>query len=98
LHGKKETFLDDFKDSTDQKEQEANLFACRTLIPDTEFARLKTLNYRRIEVIKRFSQEIGIAPAIVVGRLQHECLLPYKSYTNNLKVKLAWKHEVTGGG
>ena len=78
LHGKKETFLDDFKASTDQKEKDANLFACKALIPDAEFERLKTLRYSNRDVIKRFSGEIGIAPGIVVGRLQHEDLLPYQ--------------------
>jgi len=33
LHGKKETFLDDFETETDPKEQEANRFARRALSP-----------------------------------------------------------------
>ena len=96
--GKKKRSSTTSRSSTDHKEKEANLFACRTLIPDTELARLKTLRYDRIEVIKRFSQEIGIAPAVVVGRLQHEDCLPYRSFMNHLKLKLARKNEATGAG
>ena len=97
LHGKKETFLDDFKENSDQKESEANGFARKALIPDAGFERLKKLSYGKRDVVKTFSEEIGIAPGIVVGRLQHEGLVPYQSFMNNLKVKLAWHKEVSPG-
>ncbi len=92
LHGKKDTFLDDFKPDHDEKEQAANAFASKTLIPDGEFKRLCRLNYRQTEVVKDFALGIGIAPGIVVGRLQHEKLLPH-SHLNALKVKFAWVDE-----
>lgn len=89
LHGRKETFLDDFKPDTDDKEREANAFAANTLIPKSEFDRLKASNHRQAEMIRDFASKIGIAPGIVVGRLQHEGLLPF-THMNGLKVKLNW--------
>ena len=41
-----------------------------------------------------FAAEIGIAPGIIVGRLQHDQLLNYNSELNSLKVKLKWEHAV----
>jgi addiction module HigA family antidote len=96
LHGKKETFLDDFKNDHGDREQEANLFARKTLIADADFERLKGLNFHEAHVIENFSREIGVAPGIVVGRLQHDDLLPYNSSLNRLKLKVAWKHEAGG--
>jgi HTH-type transcriptional regulator / antitoxin HigA len=88
LHGKKETFLDDFKGDGNDRERQANEFAARTLIPDAHYRRLLALSYRREEVLSGFAAEIGIAPGIVVGRLQHDHLLEYNSALNSLKVRL----------
>jgi plasmid maintenance system antidote protein VapI len=96
LHGKKETFLDDFKGDLDTKEEEANLFARRRLIPDEDMERLKASDFHDEQAIRGFSREIGIAPGVVVGRLQHDGLLPYKSTLNRLKATFAWQHEADG--
>ena len=88
LHGKKETFLDDFKSDVDQKEAEANDFASKSLIPDSQFRRLISLDYRRKEVLQGFAAEIGISPGIVVGRLQHAGLLNFNVALNTLKAKI----------
>jgi len=50
------------------------------------------LSYHREAVLSGFAAEIGIAPGIVVGRLQHDHLLEYKSALNSLKVKLQYDH------
>ena len=92
LHGKKKTFLDDFKGDGNDSEREANEFASKTLIPDLHFKRLLTLDYDREDVLCAFAAEVGIAPGIVVGRLQHDHLLNYNSVLNSLKVKLKWEH------
>ena len=39
---------------------------------------------------KQFAQTIGIAPGIVVGRLQKDSLLPWESPLNLLKIKYQW--------
>ena len=71
LHSKKETFVDDGSDN-DVVEDEANKFAADLLIPPDrapELSRLVTDSD-----VEAFASEIGIAPGIVVGRLQHDGL------------------------
>jgi HTH-type transcriptional regulator/antitoxin HigA len=73
LHGKKETYIttDRF---TDRTEEEANVFAATFLIPRRYEERLRTL---RVSDVREFADELGIAPGIVVGRLQKEGLLDW---------------------
>jgi HTH-type transcriptional regulator / antitoxin HigA len=80
LHGKKELFIttDRF---TDGAEDEANHFASTFLIAKKHEARLRDLT---LAEIPDFAQELGIAPGIVVGRLQKEQLLDWKE-GNRLK-------------
>ena len=80
LHGKKELFIttDRF---TDQSEDEANQFASTFLIPKKHELRLRDL---ALAEIPEFAQELGIAPGIVVGRMQKEKLLGWKE-GNGLK-------------
>jgi len=40
--------------------------------------------------VKVFAGEIDIAPGIVVGRLQHNGVLP-RSHLNRLKVRYEWR-------
>lgn len=71
------------------KEQEADAFAADFLIPPTrlsEFLQKGDLN--KIS-IRSFASRIGIAPGIVVGRLQHDHILPF-SHSNDLKRGLKW--------
>jgi len=69
LHSKKETFVDDDTDN-DVIEKEANDFAANYLIPPEHKRRLFQFTTER--EVKDFANEIGIAPGIVVGRLQQE--------------------------
>lgn len=74
LHSKKETFVDSGADD-DLLEEEANRFAADLLIPAANTARLAGLTTDRdVEI---FARDIGIAPGIVVGRLQHDGLWPW---------------------
>jgi HTH-type transcriptional regulator / antitoxin HigA len=41
--------------------------------------------------IKRFASAVGIAPGIVVGRMQKEGLLEWKTRLNHLKEKYSFK-------
>jgi HTH-type transcriptional regulator / antitoxin HigA len=75
LHSKKETFVDDGKDS-DVVEEEANRWAADFLIPPERAEELRTLE-TDVQV-RAFAKEIGIAPGIVVGRLQHDEFWDYK--------------------
>lgn len=71
LHSKKETFVDDGSDD-DLLEDEANRFAADLLIPGDQADRLRSLTTE--DDVAAFAEELGIAPGIVVGRLQHDGL------------------------
>ena len=80
LHRKKDVFVElGPKDqSTDPQEQqleaEADRFASRTLIPPPHDRRLQSLT---MDEIAAFARALDIAPAIVVGRLHHDGVLPW---------------------
>lgn len=81
LHSKKETFVDDGTDD-DMLEDEANRFAADFLIPPHHAKRLTTL--ATDADVTEFADEIGVAPGIVVGRMQHDTIWHY-SRGNGLK-------------
>lgn len=87
-HGKREVFLEgDGKDNT--QEREADAFAAKTLIPDPGYRRFVAAGRYGEVAIRAFASEVGIAPGIVVGRLQHEGRISY-SQCNELKRRLRW--------
>jgi HTH-type transcriptional regulator / antitoxin HigA len=93
LHGKRDVFLEgkDVAAVEDlAKEEEANKFAADILIPPIELKRFLASGQQRTKVcIEQFAAEIGIAPGIVVGRLQHDgILLP--SHCNDIKRRFEW--------
>jgi len=89
-HGKRSIFID-LKPygSRASEEQEANRFAENTLIPFAKLQKFIRQDDRTKEAIVHFASKIGIAPGIVVGRLQHEEILPY-THCNDLKRHLEW--------
>ena len=88
-HGRKEIFLEG-NGLDDRKEDEANAFARDKLIPPAEYRRfISSWDGRSLAPIKSFTGIIKIAPGIVVGRLQHDKLLP-NSHGNRLKVFYSW--------
>jgi addiction module HigA family antidote len=89
LHGKQAVFVEGL-DGEDAREQEANRFSAELLVP-SERLRLflscrQPISRARLE---DFALELGIAPGIVVGRLQHDGLLP-RTHCNALKRRLDW--------
>jgi len=103
LHGKSEVFHEtDGEGAVNSKETKADTFAADLLIPPAQMAHLRRLipvqgRFISLEKIRKFSGEIGIAPGIVVGRLQHEGLLPY-THGNGLKVRLGLDRVVAQAG
>ena len=95
LHGKRNIFLETEKAFGEEgKEQEADQFAARTLIPPEKLRQFVRENiqpdrYPSRASVQQFSYEIGISPGIVVGRLQHDGHLPY-THLNGLKQTFAW--------
>jgi HTH-type transcriptional regulator/antitoxin HigA len=77
LHGKKEIFLDEFDGGEkleSQQEIEADQWAKEFLIPPEYDAELITLKSK--QAVAEFAERLGIHPAIVVGRLQREGVIP----------------------
>lgn len=86
VHGKKDTFIND-RGPHSGAEQEADAFASRTLIPTKFEPRLAEL--QTTQDVRDFAGEIGIAPGIVVGRLQHDERWPYNR-GNELKQRFTF--------
>lgn len=91
LHdSKKETYID-VHAVDDPREQRANQFAANFLIPPAKAGELADL--RTADDVESFARQLGIAPGIVVGRLQHDGTIPYSQW-NGLKKKLKWSDHV----
>lgn len=88
LHGKRSIFLDTASHEGDE-EEEASEWAADFLIPQTRYADLSRWPVFSKAAITDFAEDVGIAPGIVVGRLQHDELLP-RNHCNDLKVRLEW--------
>jgi len=89
-HSHNELYIEDsgFKN---EKEREANAFARDTLISPEELSKfLAVVHIPTIPQIKEFAAHIGIAPGIVVGRLQHDNVLPM-NVGNGLKIRYKWE-------
>ncbi|WP_329447969.1 ImmA/IrrE family metallo-endopeptidase [Streptomyces sp. NBC_01426] len=97
LHGKRLTFMDDTenlsptKQHEDTSEDEANDFAANVLVPPQHVAaygKLAATRHLSLSAIEAFARTAGIAPGIVVGRLQHDGALQW-SHGNGLKRTVA---------
>jgi HTH-type transcriptional regulator/antitoxin HigA len=97
LHRKKEIFVEPATRPSSaradkewlRREQEADRFAAKTLIPPPYDTRLSRL---RLNEVQAFADRLEIAPAVVIGRLQHDGLLPY-SQGNRLRRRLVFTNE-----
>jgi len=80
-HSKKETFVD-VKDSgiAEELEREADAFASRLLIPPQYAVRLAELT--TASDVLEFASEVGVAPGIVVGRMQHDGYIPHSKWSS----------------
>jgi HTH-type transcriptional regulator/antitoxin HigA len=77
LHGKKEIFLDEFDSGEkleSQQEVEADQWAKEFLIPSKYDVELTTLKSK--QAVAEFAERLDIHPAIIVGRLQREGVIP----------------------
>jgi hypothetical protein len=90
-HGKKTTFVDGLDGVDDEQEAEADRFAADQLIPPA--AALKLQGLRSEQEVKDAATGLGIAPGILVERMQHEGWLP-RSHLNGLKVSYHWSVDV----
>jgi addiction module HigA family antidote len=73
-----------------EKEKEADAFAQNILIPPEKLSDfLAFVSTPSTSQISRFAARIGIAPGIVVGRLQHDGKIS-RSWGNDLKIRYKW--------
>lgn len=89
LHSKKDMFINDVG-AHSGVEQEADAFASQLLIPRSAEAALADLTSR--SDVEAFAVQIGIAPGIVVGRLQHDQRWPFNR-GNDLKQRFEFVAE-----
>jgi addiction module HigA family antidote len=89
-HGKKDVYVDEGNERVDvtiREEQEANRFAAAFLIPESEYQEFVSEHPNLTKkTVEEFANDIGIAPGIIVGRLQHDKVIEF-SWLNDLKVK-----------
>ncbi len=87
LHNKKSSFIDIINEKNKDKiEIEADTFAANKLIPEKYYKKFIRNKIFTEKSIKIFAKKLDISPAIVVGRLHYDRLIPYNSF-NNLRVK-----------
>jgi HTH-type transcriptional regulator/antitoxin HigA len=92
LHGKRDAFLEGDEQEQNEKELEADSFAREWLIPEKQYRAFRRLGACSCAAISRFAYQLGIAPGIVVGRLQHDDVLP-PTHCNDLKRRVDWYFE-----
>lgn len=90
LHGKKHVFVDGFTVDRDGIEAEADEWASNFLLPRPSWRRFVERRSFRAADVRRLADEQDVAPGIVVGRLQHEGLVPWSSKLNRMKKRLQW--------
>jgi addiction module HigA family antidote len=88
LHSKKMMFIEGM-DGDDRLEEEADRYAENFLVPKKNYPGfVKKRSFGKAEILA-FAKELGIAPGIVVGRLQHDNHIEF-SHHHDLFVKLDW--------
>jgi len=92
-HRSNTIYLDMSDGETDSREERlADAYARDLLIPPESYAEfVGARNFKDVS-IRRFAAAVGVAPGIIVGRLQHEKQLPF-SQGNSLKQRFRWAFE-----
>ena len=88
LHSKKRIFIDGTNGEIMDADAQADRWAADFLIPRSEWKRFTASSRFPRTYVKRFARQQGIAPSIVVGRLQYEKHIPWDQL-NDLRVSLA---------
>lgn len=91
-HGRREVFVEYDHRPRDGAEREADTFASDTLIPPNDysaFCRRVPAAQTSGAAVTGFARTLGIAPGIVVGRLQYDGILPH-TRLNALRHRFEW--------
>lgn len=100
LHSKRRGFIENTAGSAETAssagsdkdlENAADRFAAGLLIPPDEYLELSASHkYISEAAVTAFADKVGVAPGIVVGRLQHDGRVPH-SHLNGLKRRMEWE-------
>ncbi|MDE2753158.1 MAG: HigA family addiction module antitoxin [Gemmatimonadota bacterium] len=93
LHGKKDVFVDGANYDAEDIEAEANNWASAFLVPKSDWRGFVAKKAYSDADVREFAFEQGIAPGIVVGRLQFEERIAWSSGLNKLKQRFKWNDE-----
>jgi HTH-type transcriptional regulator/antitoxin HigA len=106
LHGKTDLWIEDNSSrEISPKEAQADRFSRDILIPASAAPGLRSLKSKF--AVNEFARKLGIAPGIVVGRLQHDQIwlpqdgngLKHRLDLAKIELSVGWTgHEGTGGG
>lgn len=94
LHGKRTLFVDEAGIERTPEEDAANRFAADLLIPPAAYRQLREATAPSKAEVVSFAERIGIAPGVVVGRLQHDGVIPFDRF-QDLKRKFRFAVEPT---
>ena len=87
-HSPKRKYINNNHDISSKEEREANLFASEILIPTENYNQFIRMRKFGVNDIREFAQHLGVHPGIVVGRLQHDKIIPYSHRAlNRFKVR-----------
>jgi hypothetical protein len=91
LHPKKDVYVETDGESN-EREEEANRFARELLIPGPAWMQVAEARPRSVRAVKEWAGRLGVAPGVLVGRLQHEGIVPW-THLNGLKGRLRFGQE-----
>ena len=89
LHSKRLIFIEGKGNNETDLEREANEWASNQLIDQGAWKQFAATHPFSASTVKEFAQQQGIAPGIIVGRLQHDGWVDF-SQMNHLKVRYRW--------
>ena len=89
LHSKRSIFLE-FGGSDNAEEEEANKWARDFLIPPNRLEKFLAVRQLSAASIEAFANELGVSSGIVVGRLQHDGIIPYHSHAGLVR-RFEWR-------
>lgn len=88
LHSKRSIFIDERNGKIAETDTQADKWAADFLVPPADWKRFTTARPRfSRRAVLQFAKQQGIAPSIVVGRLQYEKHIPW-DHLNDLRVSL----------
>ena len=90
LHSKKSIFVHETNGKDSDDDIQADEWAANFLVPHFEWKQFVAKAQFSRTAVMEFAEEQGIAPSIVVGRLQHEKLIPWNRL-HDLRVTLRWR-------